>query len=199
MEQNKKLLSLKKERLDEKLKEKKLINLSQKYIYTQGLNNPKAKRNNISTELNTPKLTRRKSEQKYQVNNKYFEEKNPKKERQRLFSESPSKHPPSCGGKGRTLIRNNLTEARLITVNKNEGAKGANLKGKRSKSKKKQEAKKEENKPTQIPDENYDPNLYGFNLYKNIKENLKNKDRLCKDKYPHAKDVQILMSIKVIL
>ena len=27
----------------------------------------------------------------------------------------------------------------------------------------------------------YDPNLYGFNLYKHIKENLRNKDKLCKD------------------
>ena len=29
--------------------------------------------------------------------------------------------------------------------------------------------------------QNYDPNLYGFNLYKHIKENLRNKDKLCKD------------------
>ena len=174
MEQNRKLLNLKKEKLDEKLKDKKLINLSQKYIHTQGLNYPKPKRNNISTELNTPKLTRRKSEQKYKINNKYFEEKNLKKDRPRLFSQSPSKQPISGGGKERTLIRNNLTETRLITVNKNEGVKGGNIRGKRSKSKKKPEVKKEENKVTQIPDENYDPNLYGFNLYKNIKENLKN-------------------------
>ena len=181
MEQNRKLLNLKKEKLDEKLKDKKLINLSQKYIHTQGLNYPKPKRNNISTELNTPKLTRRKSEQKYKINNKYFEEKNLKKDRPRLFSQSPSKQPISGGGKERTLIRNNLTETRLITVNKNESVKGGNIRGKRSKSKKKHEAKKEENKVTQIPDENYDPNLYGFNLYKNIKENLKNKEKLCKD------------------
>ena len=43
--------------------------------------------------------------------------------------------------------------------------------------------KKEE--PTKINPlltQNYDPNLYGFNLYKHIKENLRNKDRLCKDK-----------------
>ena len=181
MEQNKRLLNIKKEKLDEKQKDKNLINLSQKYILTQGLNNPKAKRNNISTELNTPKLTRRKSEQKYKVNNKYFEEKNPKKDKPTLFSQSPSKHPPSGGGKERTLVRNNLTETRLITVNKNESVKGGNLRGKRSRSKKKHEVKKEENKATQIPDENYDPNLYGFNLYKNIKENLKNKEKLCKD------------------
>ena len=181
MEQNKRLLNIKKEKLDEKQKDKNLINLSQKYILTQGLNNPKAKRNNISTELNTPKLTRRKSEQKYKVNNKYFEEKNTKKDKPRLFSQSPSKHPPSGGGKERTLVRNNLTETRLITVNKNESVKGGNLRGKRSRSKKKHEVKKEENKATQIPDENYDPNLYGFNLYKNIKENLKNKEKLCKD------------------
>ena len=181
MEQNKRLLNIKKEKLDEKQKDKNLINLSQKYILTQSLNNPKAKRNNISTELNTPKLTRRKSEQKYKVNNKYFEEKNTKKDKPRLFSQSPSKHPPSGGGKERTLVRNNLTETRLITVNKNESVKGGNLRGKRSRSKKKHEVKKEENKATQIPDENYDPNLYGFNLYKNIKENLKNKEKLCKD------------------
>ena len=181
MEQNERLLNIKKEKLDEKQKDKNLINLSEKYILTQGLNNPKAKRNNISTELNTPKLTRRKSEQKYKVNNKYFEEKNTKKDKPRLFSQSPSKHPPSGGGKERTLVRNNLTETRLITVNKNESVKGGNLRGKRSRSKKKHEVKKEENKATQIPDENYDPNLYGFNLYKNIKENLKNKEKLCKD------------------
>ena len=29
--------------------------------------------------------------------------------------------------------------------------------------------------------DNYDPNLYGFNLYKHVKENLRNKDKLCKD------------------
>ena len=80
-------------------------------------------------------------------------------------------------------LRNNLTETRLITVNKNESVKSGNLRGRRSKNNKKNEAPKtEENKATQIPDENYDPNLYGFNLYKNIKENLKNKERLCKDK-----------------
>jgi hypothetical protein len=30
--------------------------------------------------------------------------------------------------------------------------------------------------------DNYNPNLYGFNLYKHVKENLRNKDKLCKDK-----------------
>ena len=181
MEKNKKLLNIKREKLDEKQKEKNLIKLSQKYFHNQGLNNPNQKRINISTELTTPKLTRRKSEQKYKVNNKYFEEKNPKKDKLRLFSQSPIKQPPSGGGKEQAWIRNNLTETRLITVNKNENAKGANLRGKRSRSKKKNEEKKEEKKATQIPDENYDPNLYGFNLYKNIKENLKNKEKLCKD------------------
>ena len=28
----------------------------------------------------------------------------------------------------------------------------------------------------------YNPNLYGFNLYRHVKENLRNKDKLCKDK-----------------
>ena len=46
----------------------------------------------------------------------------------------------------------------------------------------KNKAKEEEETKVDPLVENYDPNLYGFNLYKNIKENLSNKDRLCKDK-----------------
>ena len=54
----------------------------------------------------------------------------------------------------------------------------------KKKKKKNEENKENENKPkeTNTLKENYDPNLYGFNLYKHIKENLRNKDKLCQDK-----------------
>ena len=52
------------------------------------------------------------------------------------------------------------------------------------KNEEKKDNKESENKPNENLklEEKYDPNLYGFNLYKHIKENLRNKDKLCKDK-----------------
>ena len=71
--------------------------------------------------------------------------------------------------------------------NKNEDLKD-NVPKKKVIEERKNEEKKDniekENKPIENNklQENYDPNLYGFNLYKHIKENLRNKDKLCKDK-----------------
>ena len=46
---------------------------------------------------------------------------------------------------------------------------------------KKINTKKEITSPKKEEQKNIDPNLYGFNLYKHVKENLRNKDRLCHD------------------
>ena len=59
-----------------------------------------------------------------------------------------------------------------------------NLRIYKTKSSKSSKKNTEEDINTQnnILDKKYEPNLYGFNLYKHIKENLRNKDKLCKDK-----------------
>ena len=207
IEKKKKLLNTQKEKLEEKQKEKKIITLpassEKKNFFIQDFNNQKSKKNNILTEINASTLSRKKSEQKYKIAQKLFEEKISKKEGLRLFSHSPGKLQVSSARKPRTMGQKNLTETKFRPYNKYDYSrvsnnlkaphqntvfpKNVNLNKKESKSKvKKEEQKNEEQKveevnPTRIPDENYDPNLYGFNLYKNVKENLKNKDKLCKD------------------
>jgi len=206
LEKKKKLLNSQKEKFDEKQKDKRLITLpssSEKIVFcTQGFNNQRPKRNNILTEINSSSLSREKSEQKYKIPQKLFEEKNTKKEGLRLFSHSPGKIQISNARKQRTLGQKNLTEIKFKSNSKydyskvpnikaqhqnNLFPKNANLYQKESKSMGKDEEQKivvqkaEEINPTRIPGKNYDPNLYGFNLYKNVKENLKNKDNLCKD------------------
>ena len=63
-----------------------------------------------------------------------------------------------------------------------ENKESKDIKEKTEKSKESKEKQIIENAEIEKLKENYDPNLYGFNLYKHVKENLRNKDKLCKDK-----------------
>ena len=80
----------------------------------------------------------------------------------------------------------NTKKYRNLSMDKNinssqDSIKYTNLKT--AKKKTKNEKKDEDSiKINPLLTQNYDPNLYGFNLYKHIKENLRNKDKLCKDK-----------------
>ena len=71
-------------------------------------------------------------------------------------------------------------ENKEIIKEKKENKDNKEIKNKEIKEKK--EKKIIENIEIEKLKENYDPNLYGFNLYKHVKENLRNKDKLCKDK-----------------
>jgi hypothetical protein len=66
-----------------------------------------------------------------------------------------------------------------------------------NKGNKNKKGKKEEVKDNEIDPliENYDPNLYGFNLYKHIKDNLRYKDKLCKHKL--SKDSYYCLDCKI--
>ena len=149
-----------------------------------------------------PGLTRKKSEQKYKVDNRLFEEKNLKKEyKPRVFSHSPERPLNSNNvkvniNKTKNTQQKNLTDRKFNPSTKTDNMKSPNnikipkqnlIKNESSakkEEKKNEENKENENKPkeTNTLKENYDPNLYGFNLYKHIKENLRNKDKLCQDK-----------------
>ena len=122
LEKKKKLLNTQKEKLDEKQKEKKIITIpassEKKYFFIHDFNNQKLKRNNILTEINNSTLSRKKSEQKYKIAQKLFEEKNTKKEGLRLFSHSPGKLQVSSARKPKTMGQKNLTEIKFKAYNK---------------------------------------------------------------------------------
>ena len=92
--------------------------------------------------------------------------------------------------KNRNNIRTNSTikntkKPRNLSMDKNINTSQNNIIYSNIKTKKKKPKSEKKEEPTKINPlltQNYDPNLYGFNLYKHIKENLRNKDRLCKDK-----------------
>ena len=239
IEKKKKQGTILKEKTEEKPKDKKVIPpaslLEKQNIIGQSPYNPKTKKNNNLTDLPSPILTRKKSEQKYKSDKRLLEEKNIKKDKPRVFSHSPDRvvnqnnQKPNTD-KAKALHHKNLTERKFKPSIKNDNLKSPNnlkiqkqniLKKdsnenetkkikeekknedikvneiKKIKDEKKTEEKKDkkenkenkdnkekENQPKEEEkqQENYDPNLYGFNLYKHIKENLRNKDKLCKDK-----------------
>ena len=207
IDKKKKAINQQKEKIEEKTKDKKKIppiTPSEKQNpLIQSSNNPKGKKNNNITDLTPPTLTRKKSEQKYKIDNKFFEDKNIKKDKPRLFSHSPERqvnqiNPNIKTNKPKTLQHKNLTERKFITSIKSDTSKSPNSlriqkqnifkkdlnenEQKKTSQTKNEENKEGENNKKEKPQENYDPNLYGFNLYKHIKENLRNKDKLCKDK-----------------
>ena len=206
VEKKKKQINPPKEKLDEKLKEKKtnpiLVSSEKQNPHPSSSNIPKEKKPNNLTELPQPGLTRKKSEQKYKVDNRLFEEKNLKKEyKPRVFSHSPERplNPNNVKvniNKTKNTQQKNLTDRKFNPSTKTDNMKSPNnikipkqnlIKNESSakkEEKKNEENKENENKPkeTNTLKENYDPNLYGFNLYKHIKENLRNKDKLCQDK-----------------
>ena len=176
----------------------------------QNSNIIKQKKNSSLTDLSVPAIQRKKSEQKNKNEGKILGEKKVKKERPRVFSHSPEKAQNKNNEKINTnklknLQQKNLTERKFFPSIKNDNSKAPNnLKVPKDnvlnnnvnenvpkKNNEKKEKKIKENiekKPTEeVKDvdkfkENYDPNLYGFNLYKHVKENMINKDKLCKDK-----------------
>ena len=238
IEKKKKQVNTQKEKPEEKPKDKKVPPpLSEKQNFLiKSYNNPKSIKNYNLTEGNSQPLSRKKSEQKNNTNNRFYDEKNIKKDKPRILSHSPDRVPNQNNqklnsNKSKTLYHKNLTERKFKASIKNENMKyptnnlkvpketinkknskenapnknikeemkNEDLKNNIPKKIVKEERKNEEikndnkdnkenenneNKPQDKGQlqENYDPNLYGFNLYKHIKENLRNKDKLCKDK-----------------
>ena len=220
-EKKKKQINLLKERIEERLKDKKPIKalplMEKLNPLTQSSNFVKDKINNL-TEVSSSGLLRKKSVPKYKINRKLLEEKLAKKDNPRIFSHSPERFPNKNTfkinqNKPKPLQKKLLTERKFIPTTKNDLFKSPNnLKVQKKCSSKKdllQNSPKKNNEEKQIKDlkelenekiekkesenkeinnkeidilnENYDPNLYGFNLYKHIKENLRNKDKLCQD------------------
>ena len=233
VDKKKKQINIPKMKIEEKAKDKKNFQtapLSERVIpKKQTSNNQKDKKNSNLTELPPPALSRKKSEQKYKVNNKFLEEKNVKKDNKpRVFSHSPenrdNQNLTKKNQKQKNMEHKNLTERKFTPYSKNDLFQSPNnakipkipIKkkeqnenaSKKDNEEKKKETKKNEIKKNEIKKndekknedkkneeknieeakeieklkENYDPNLYGFNLYKHVKENLRNKDKLCKDK-----------------
>jgi len=92
---------------------------------------------------------------------------------------------------GQSYAKNNAKnkKPRNLSMDRNISANQSGLKSPKNykpyipgSKKNKNKAKEEEEAKVDPLVVNYDPNLYGFNLYKNIKENLSNRERLCQDK-----------------
>ena len=135
IDKKKKAINQQKEKIEEKTKDKKKIppiTPSEKQNpLIQSSNNPKGKKNNNITDLTTPTLTRKKSEQKYKIDNKFFEDKNIKKDKPRLFSHSPERqvnqiNPNIKTNKPKILQHKNLTERKFITSIKSDTSKSPN-------------------------------------------------------------------------
>ena len=231
VDKKKKQINPPKEKIEEKQKDKKIIPklISSEKVNPPGLssNEPKEKKNNNLTELSSTGLARKKSEQKYKVENRFLEDKAGRKDNKpRVFSHSPERlinqHNGKTKLKPKTLQQKTLTERKFMAAIKSENLKtpnnlkipkqtilkkdiNENIPSKKLEEQKNEETKEnKENKDTKENKEiknkegkeekiienveieklkeNYDPNLYGFNLYKHVKENLRNKDKLCKDK-----------------
>ena len=206
-DKKKKQINPPKEKLEEKAKEKKIISQvtsDKPNVPDSSANNPKDKKEGNLTDLTASGLSRKKSEQKYKIENKFFEEKNVKKDNKpRVFSHSPERLLNQNNVKvnmirPKTLHQKNLTERKFTPSIKADNIKiPNNLKNPKpnllkkdlqengqKREEKKDEEKKEIEKQAKENNnlkENYDPNLYGFNLYRHIKENLRNKDKLCQD------------------
>ena len=178
-------------------------------LLTQSSNNPKSKRNIILTDYPSSGLPRKKSEQKYRIF-KLFEDKNAKKPRVFSHSPDklPTKNMDKQNSNKKAALQKKMLTERKFTplINTDNMKSPPNLKVQKehllksgstenvpkTKNEKKAEEKPQENLATQNNEktqenqefdqfqENYDPNLYGFNLYKHVKENLRNKDKLCK-------------------
>ena len=157
---------------EEKPKEKKLVSSSSTdkgNIKSPNINqsNQKSKKNNELTD----------SKDSQPMNYKKIDT-NQKNERKRVFSAEKDRNAMSPK-KNETKNK----KGRNLSMDKNLNKSQDSLKSPTYMSTKsnKNKNKKKEEKPDPLI-ENYDPNLYGFNLYKHIKENLSNKEKLCKDK-----------------
>ena len=168
---------------DDKQKDKKLDSTNNK---ENSQNNQKLKK--VNELNNSANLRSQKNNEKNQKNKK--EIKSPKNEQRRIFSASQEKdrsnnNNSSIKSNKKNKARN-LSMDKNLNINKDNNLKSQNepktiLNSEKKKSQKNKKSKKEEIINPLI-ETNYDPNLYGFNLYRHIKENLRNKDKLCKDK-----------------
>ena len=172
---------------DDKQKEKKLESTA--YNKENSQNNQKQKKVNESNNL--PNLKSQKNNEK--IKKSKPEIKSPKNEQRRVFSASQEKDRNNNKNNSATKSNKknkarNLSMDKNLNINQDNNLKSLNepktiLNSGKKKSQKSKKSKKEEEKIINpLIETNYDPNLYGFNLYRHIKENLRNKDKLCKDK-----------------
>ena len=187
---------------EEKPKEKKNTNSPSKKDKTtiQSPKSPKAKLDFTMTESNQ-KQQLKKNEQ----NKKKKEETKKTKKDNRLHSASQKKD-RNNNNKIDTTTRNakkikNLSVEKYINTDANNIKTPHNLKiviqspKKSPNSTKKNKNKKDTKEKVDPLIENYDPNLYGFNLYKHIKANLRYKDKLCKEQL--SKDSYYCLDCKI--
>ena len=208
-DKKKKPINSQRDRLGEKMKDKKFVPFSsfeKPNSVLQSYNLGKQKKNGSLNDLSA--INRKKSEQKFKVQTKLFEEKNMRKDKPRVLSQSREKLPkkgnetPNLNKYKIFQQQKNLTERKFTPSIKNDIIKPPNNikipKDNNLNNNVTENAPKKNNEKTikdgieqkQIEEmkdldkfkENYDPNLYGFNLYKHVKENMINKDKLCKDK-----------------
>ena len=170
---------------EEKQKDKKLVSSSSTNDKTniQPQSNLKSKKNSSLTD-STKAAPSKKNEQ----NQKNISEaSNPKSDR-RVFSVSQEKN---RNNNKNNSSKKNRKKPRNLSMEKNlnssqEASNNLKVANQIPKKTNKNKKPKKEEETIKIEDpllfQNYDPNLYGFNLYKHIKENLRNKDKLCKDK-----------------
>jgi hypothetical protein len=161
--------------------------------------NQKNKKNYVLTEANknntqSKNETNKKSKQDTRNKNKkeprrLFSSVSQEKDRNKTKNNTPKKNYKKNKPRNLSMEKmesnnlNSIQETNLKTPNNNNITFQSNKKPtyniKKIKNKKKN---KEETIKINPLIQNYDPNLYGFNLYKHVKENLRNKDKLCKDK-----------------
>ena len=155
-------------------------------------NSQKPKKNNDLVDSNKNK-TQSKNEQNQKIKQEVKKQKN---EPRRIYSQSQEKDRNNNNNNSskkytkkrpRNLsMENNLNQNPQINLKTPNNIKVENISDKKQSTENKKTKNKNKNKEEVIKInpliENYDPNLYGFNLYKHIKENLRNKEKLCKDK-----------------
>ena len=171
---------------DENKKEKKLNSINNKENSQSNQKQRKDNELNNSTNLKSQKNNEKIHKNKPRI-------KSPKNEQHKIFSASQEKdwtnnknNSPTKTNKKNKL--RNLSMDKSLKINQgNNNLKSQNepktvINSAKKKSQNNKKSKKEEEIINPLIETNYDPNLYGFNLYRHIKENLRNKDKLCKDK-----------------
>ena len=166
-------VKIQKNKINDKTKEKQ--NDSMNYKDSQNLkSNQKQKKNKITIDSSN---TSKKNNDKIKS-----EIKSPKNDVRKIHSISQEKN--------RNLTNNNsplkrTKKNRNLSMDKNFNSSQDKIKYTNLKLAQKKPKNPEKNEDIIINPlltQNYNPNLYGFNLYKHIKDNLRNKDKLCKDK-----------------
>ena len=181
-------------------------------------NNPKSKKIRTLTEQPSANLSRKRSEQKCKIETKFFDEKNTKKDKPRVFSHSPDKFPNKINekqklNKPKTLQHKTLTDRRFTPLVKNENLKSpSNLKvpkenvlknnkvenvPKKSNEKKVEEKKNEEIKENKENKENVNPQEKALSIYRKNKNDPKANPKTKDEKNEFKKIVEgFLLDIK---